>query len=135
EEASRVFFALSMWGGRDETFRERLDSLRSASGDMAFLYMRLSNRAYSRTPPTDTADVRAMLPFMEDPAIAWGFNLSRDWLYENLAQGLTSWPRAAAARNRQVVACTEAACRMLGDLRYSAREPRLRDVALVALFS
>jgi hypothetical protein len=135
-EASRVFSALSMWSGRDQTFRARLDSLRIASGDTAFLYMRLSNRAYSRTPPTDTADVRAMLPFLEDPAIVWGFNLSRDWLYENLAQGLTAWPRAAAVgRDSQVVACTAAACRMLGDLRQSAREPRLRDVALIALFS
>jgi hypothetical protein len=139
EEASRVFFMLSMWGGgggRDRSFRARLDSLRIAGGDTAFLYQRLADRAYTRTPPTDTADVRAMLPFMEDPAIAWGFNVSRDWLYENLAQGLTTWPRAAAVgRDSNVVACTAAACRMLGELRHAGRDPRLRDVALVALFS
>jgi hypothetical protein len=139
QEASRVFSVLSMWGGgggRDRRFRARLDSLRIASGDTAFLYRWLADRAYTRSPPTDTADVRAMIPFMEDPAIEWGFNLSRDWLYENLAQGLTYWPRAAAVgRDSQVVACAAAACRMLGELRYSAREPRLRDVALVALFS
>ena len=40
-----------------------------------------------------------------------------------------------AARDSTLVACTIAACRLLAAQRTTAREPRLRDVALVALMS
>lgn len=136
EEMLRLFGTLSRWGGRDADFRRRLDSVRIRLGDTAYLYQRLSDRAYSRHPPTDTSDVRAMIPFLEDPGKAWSLNRSRDWLYENLVQAMTLWPRAAASpRDTSKVACTAEACRMLGGLRVSAREPRSRQVALVALFS
>ena len=136
DEMLSVFGMLSMWAGRDTAFRRRIDSVRFARGDTAYLYERLTNRAYSRYPPTSALDVRAMLPFMEDPGKAWSLNASRDWLYENLVQAMTQWPRAAASgRDTAYVACTLEACRLLGDVRLTAREPRLRDVALVALFS
>jgi hypothetical protein len=91
EEYLRLYRTLSGWADRtadfprDPGFRRRLDSLRVALGDSAWLYQVLSDRAYSRRPPT-IADVQAMIPFLEDPGKAWSLNHSRDWLYENLVQ-------------------------------------------------
>lgn len=132
DTAAAIMRTLSIWL-RDTASRQMLDRVRFAAGDTAFLYQHLANRAYAYGP-TDTADVRAMLPFMEDPSIAWGFNLSRDWLYENLVQAMTTMPRAAAAPGARA-SCTPSACDMLAALWHSAREPRLRDVGLVARFA
>jgi hypothetical protein len=131
DETVRLFQLLSMWV-RDEASRARLDSLRIANGDTAHLYHVLSHRAYSTGQPLDTADVRVMLRFMEDPTLAWSLDLSRDWLYENLVQALTTWPRAVSANGRSAM-CTPDACRLLDAQWRAAREPRLRDVGLVAL--
>ena len=133
DRAQDVIRLLSRWSRRED-FEQSLDRMRLAAGDTAFLYQKLADRAYYRGP-TDSVDVRAMLPFMEEPSIAWAFNLSRDWLYENLAQAMTEWPRAAANSNDDRVSCTVSACRMLAAQFRTAREPRVRDVALVALFS
>lgn len=141
EEYLRLYRTLSGWAdrgpdvARDAGFRRRLDSVRVAVGDSAWLYQVLAERAYSRRPPT-IADARAMIPFLEDPGKAWSLNHSRDWLYENLVQSMTTYPRAAATgRDSANVACSEEVCRLLGSLRAFGREPRTRDVALVALFS
>ena len=135
-DAAALFQMLAEWGGRDSALAARLDSIRIAAGDTAYLYRRLADRAFSREP-VDDADVRAMLPFMEDPSLAWSHHLSRDWLYENLVQALTTWPRAAAEVSppRGSVACTVSACRLLAAQWRTAHEPRLRDVGLLALLS
>lgn len=136
ENADRLFGLLTNWmRGRDTAFTARLDSIRVAAGDTAHLYDRLASRALRSGNPVDTADVRAMLKFMEDPALLWRFNLSRDHLHENLAQALTSWPRAAIALNVTYAACTIPACDMLAAKWRGAADPRTRDVGLVALFS
>jgi hypothetical protein len=135
DEGARLFGLLGLWV-RDAGIRAGLDSLRLSAGDTTHLYRLLTSRAYSRVPPFDTSDVRAMLRFMEDPGLRWGFNLERDHLYENLAQALTSWPYAAAVMaGSEYSACTVAACRMIAEQWLRAREPRTRDVGLVALFS
>lgn len=136
DSAATLFRMVSMWGGRSASSRARLDSIRLSAGDTAYLYELLAQRAFRRDP-VDSADVRAMLPFMEDPSLAWSHGLSRDWLYENLVQALTTWPRAAAAVStpRASVACTVSACELLAAQWRTAREPRLRDVGLVALVS
>lgn len=134
-ETARLFGLLTRWV-RDSAFRRGLDSLRLFAGDTAHLHSMLTSRSYTRARPFDTSEVRAMLRFMEDPATLWGFNLKRDHLYENLAQALTSWPHAAAVMaGSGYSACTLEACRMLGEQWRAAREPRTRDVGLVALFS
>lgn len=136
DEAARLFGLLTRWSGRDAAFRARLDALRLSAGDTAYFHGMLTSRTYSGVRPFDTSDVRNMLRFMEDPASLWDFNLKRDHLYENLAQALTSWPRAAAVMaDSGYAACTDAACEMLGEQWRTAREPRMRDVGLVALFS
>ena len=137
DSASRIFSLLGLWVTRgNPAMREMLDSMRVAAGDTAHLYQLLARRAYPARPPMDTTDVRAMLRFMANPAIAWSLNVSRDWLYENLVQGLTTWPRAVAVgRDSAAVTCTIAACNLLGDQWRTATEPRLRDVGLVALVS
>ena len=120
---------------RSESSRELVARVRIDAGDTAFLYQQLADRAFTAKSPPDSADVPAMLRFMEDPSIAWGFNLSRDWLYENLVQAMTTWPSAAQTSSDDRVACAPSACRLLAEQWRSAREPRLRDVGLVALFS
>ena len=137
DSANRIFFLIWTWAGRgNPAIREMLDSLRVAAGDTAHFYQLLARRAYPARPPMDTTDIRAMLRFMANPALAWGLNVSRDWLYENLVQGLTTWPRAVAVgRDSGAVTCVIAACNMLGDQWRTASEPRLRDVGLVALVS
>lgn len=111
------------------------DSLRTASdSDLARRYTALAEKPM-RNEPLDTAGLRAMLPFMEDPGLAWSVDQSRDWPYENLAQALTTRPPAVGTADSpyRSVACTPAACRLLADQWHSARESRLRDVGLVAL--
>jgi hypothetical protein len=129
--AERSAEASRRMGGLVRVPEDSLDR-RLAVGDTAFMYQHLANRAYGGHP-FDTADVRAMLPFMRDPKLAWSFGLSRDILYENLAQALTMWPPVAASGTGDS-ACTPAACRLLAAQWPSAAEPRLRDVGLVARF-
>lgn len=133
--AWETFSTLERWYSRRGRSDDVLTRVRIAAGDTAFLYEHLAKRAYANDGHPDSADVRAMLPFMEDPALVWSFNLSRDDLYENLVQGLTTWPRALSEASRGRIPCTPAACRILADQWRAAREPRLRDVGLVALFS
>lgn len=135
DSAAAIFHLLEMWPGSADS-RALIEHARAAAGDTAYLYTRLSERV-QRQEPLDTADVRALLPFMQDPALAWSVNLSRDWPYENLARALTLRPPAAGESDfpYRSVACTSAACRLLADQWHSASEPRLRDVGLVALLA
>jgi len=132
DEGTRIFQRLSMWSRG--AMRATLDSIRIAAGDSVFLYRTLASRAFRGYAGVDSADIGAMLPFLEDPGRAWMLNVSRDHLYENLVQGLMNAPRAAAQAPGEMVSCTESACALLGS-QVSARESRLRDVALAALFS
>jgi len=134
DEAEAISSLLEMWV-RDDTSRALLDRVRIAAGDTAFLYEYLTMRAVDPDKPADSADVRAMLRFMQDPSIAWGFNLPRGQIYESLVQGMTRWPSAAKERSEDPVSCTPSACRLLAAQWRTAREQRMRDVGLVALFS
>ena len=127
-----LFRLLQRWGARDRRFYARLDTMRIASGDTMYLYSWLARRAYSPRDPADTAAIRSMLRFMRDPGLAFAFNESRDWLYENLRQGLIALP-PAVTRDTSHWPCAPAACQMLADQWRVAREPRLKEVGLVAL--
>jgi hypothetical protein len=131
ERREAVFRLLQQWAARDRMLRARFDSLRIASGDTAYLYSWLAQRAYSPGQPTTVPEIRSMLRFMADPALAFAFNQSRDWLYENLRQALTSSPPGVMPG--PAWPCVPAACRLLADQWRSAREPRLRELGLVAL--
>jgi hypothetical protein len=132
EHREGLFRTLQTWATRrDRMFYVRLDSLRIASGDTAYLQSWLARRAYSPGQPTTVPEMRSMLGFMEDPSLAFAFNQSRDWLYENLRQALTSSPPAVMPE--RAWPCVPTACRLLADRWRSAREPRLRELGLVAL--
>ena len=133
ERYESLFRLLRQWAARDRMFYARLDSLRIASGDTAYLQSWLAQRAYSPGQPTTVPEMRSMLRFMADPALAFAFNQSRDWLYENLRQALTSAPPAVTPGPASP--CVPAACRLLADQWRSAREPRLRELGLVALLT
>jgi hypothetical protein len=131
ERREGLFRLLQQWAARDRMLRARFDSLRIASGDTTYMYSWLAQRAYSPGQPTTVAEMRSMLRFMSDPSLAFAFNQSRDWLYENLRQALTSAPPAVTAE--RAWPCEPAACRLLADQWRSAREPRLRELGLVTL--
>ena len=131
EQRDGLFRLLQLWTARDRIFQARLDSLRIASGDTAYLQTWLSRRAYSPGQPTTVSEMRSMLRLMEDPSLAFGFNQSRDWLYENLRQALTQAPPTVSPE--PAWPCVPEACRLLADQWRSAREPRLRELGLVAL--
>ncbi len=80
----------------------------------------------------DTVEMREAIAFMADPGRAFALGSERDPLYEDLAQGLTTWPPALAGATPRGVSCQPAACRLLAAEWPGAREPRLREVALVA---
>lgn len=129
DRRERLFVLLS-WSGP----RHRLDSLRVASGDTAYLYQWLTGRAVSSSEPTKPHEMHDMIAFMNDPGLAFAFGQSRDWLYENLRQALVTSP-PAIARDTSHGACTPAACRMLADQWRTAREQRLRELGLIALMT
>ena len=104
---------------------------RMAAGDTALLYRHLASRAHTRGNPVDTAEMRAMRWFMADPARPWAWGQSRDWMYENLRQSLTTWPPAAMADSAEWP-CRIDACRALAAEWPGAREPRLRALGLMA---
>ena len=132
DSAQRIFSSLRTFSFRDRQSQAALVRMRIDAGDTVFLYGELSNRAFMTQ--IDSGDARTMLQFMADPSIPWGFNQSRDALYENLVQGLITMPPAAGGRTDRL-ACTPVVCRLLADQWRTAREPRLRDVGLVALFT
>lgn len=123
---------LLRWAGGGQAFRTTLDARRVAAGDSAFALQQLWRRAYPAQPPIDVGVAREMIRVMSDPGISFGLGLSRDPLYENLVQTLTTWPPALDP-DRSRWRCTPEACRLLGDQWRSAREPRLRDVGLAVL--
>jgi hypothetical protein len=126
-----AFGLVIRWPSRDSEFRKRLDSMRVAAGDSAYMYMLLAQQAFAAHEPTDTADLRRMFKFMADPGLAFSLDAGRDWLYENLQQALTTRP-PAITHDTTRWPCTPTACRMLADQWRSAREPRLRELGLVA---
>ena len=133
DSATRLFRLYQMWV-RNEPARAHFDSVRVASGDSAYRYELLSRRAFTTRRALTVEDVQLMLHFMDDPSAVWALNASRDVLYENLVQTMTTWPRAVnGSPYGRFPTCTVDACRLLETQWRSARETRLRDVGLVAL--
>lgn len=127
DESMRLYRLLTGPGRQ----RERLDSLRVAAGDSALLYRRLAGAAYGGRTPTDTGTMRLMLGYMADPGRAFALGESRDVLYENLRQGLTTWPPSVTADSARWP-CTRDACDMLAAQWPEAAEERLRELGLIA---
>jgi len=127
-EYERLFNILGSWDRRRGVLR--LDSIRIADGDSVYLHEMI---LYEYPPRVDTMTVRRILPFMSDPGLAFSLNVSRESLYEKLQEALLAFA-PAATRDTVQWACTPAACRMLADQWRAGREPRLREVGLIALF-
>lgn len=81
--------------------------------------------------PIGADTIRLLLPFMADPGLAFAFGLDRDPFYENLRQGLLYRPPAITEDTLQWP-CAPEACRLLARQWETAREPRLRELGLIA---
>jgi hypothetical protein len=129
-----LFGRLRFWSGSDRAFANRLDEMRIASGDTAFLLERLVAWAYasrSDRPPMDTRAMRQLIEVMADPGVAFAFGQARDPFYEDITQALYTWP-PVTQRDTTRWPCAPAACRLLAGQWESATEPRLRLVGLTA---
>ena len=128
-----LYNRLSYWT-RDTALVRRLDSLRTADGDSAFIIDQLSRRAYDpRSWPMDTATMSQLIAVMANPGLAFAFGVSRDRAYEDLGQALRTWP-PAGVRDTSGWPCSPRACRMLAEQWPIAAEPRLRQLGLIAHF-
>jgi len=73
---------------------------------------------------------RTAHPFLADPGLSFAFGLPRDSLYLGIEAALLSRPPTTADTMRW--ACVPSACRALARQWEEAREPRLRDLGLIA---
>ena len=130
DDAFDLFVDMQMWSGGGPAL-QRLDSVRIAAGDTAFLYETLTHQAYGRSHAVDSAEARAMIGFM-DPAMVWSIGSSHGWLASDLIQGLMTSPRAAGLATP---GCTVTGCAVLARQWKIGKDQTLRDVGLVALFT
>jgi hypothetical protein len=135
DERARLFDLLRLVRGGDMALVHRLDSLRTAAGDTAFILEMLAGAGdYTGRPRrVDAATMRRLIDVMSDPGRPFAFGMDRDPFYENLANSLVSAPPAAVPDTAKWP-CMPAACRMLAQEWPSAAEPRLRQLGLVARF-
>jgi hypothetical protein len=128
-ERSRAYGQLGSWWA-ERALPQTIDAALEA-GDTAWLAGQYAQRLFDRQLPNDTTALRFMQPFMSDPALAFAFGLDRDPFYENLRDPLLYRP-PAAARGAAVAGCAPAVCALLSSFADTAREPRLRDLGLLA---
>ncbi len=128
EERHRIREALAFAPG---PFRDRLDSVQVAAGGWIRRVGEMTRRVRAG-PPLDSAEMVEYLKLLRDPSLAFEYGMGLDPAYENLAGGLVMRPPVLDAPPERT-SCTPAACRLVA-AEGSAREPRLRKVALVARF-
>ena len=100
-------------------------------GDTARVLRELLSSSGRPGRPLHTAELELLLPFMDDPGLAFAFGLRRDPLYQELQHHLLHRPPAVTADTTDWP-CTPDACRLLARQWHTAREPRLRDLGLIA---
>ena len=109
-----------------------LSGIALEDGDTAYAVRDVAPRFYTTLrQPVNERQLRWVLPFMDDPGLAFAFGVDRDPPYENLVQALVMHPPAVTP-DTGVWTCSRAACALLARQRTEGREPRLRDVGLVA---
>lgn len=109
----------------------RLRATALALGDTAGVVAELRGDWMRSGRSIDMAQLALMLPFMDDPGMAFAFGLDRDQFYEEARQGLLTHPPAVTA-DRARWPCTPDACRALAAQFSRARESRLSELALIA---
>jgi hypothetical protein len=129
DERARIIGPLEEFGSDPADW---LAGMALEDGDTAYAVRDVAPRFYGiAREPVNERQLRWVLPFMDDPGLAFAFGVDRDPPYENLVQALVMHPPAVTP-NSGVWSCTRAACALLARQRAEGREPRLRDVGLVA---
>lgn len=130
DERAEVIALLTRWPARDSDVARRVDSLRTAEQDLEYLF----NRSARGTPQSrlTVTGVRFLLPYMQDPELAFRSGLSRDVAYEGMIETMLPNPPALEPDTAKWP-CEPAACRLLADQWTTATEPRLRSVGLSVL--
>ena len=126
-----VLMQLLRLSARDAELQRRIVEWRVTSGDSLLVLSELEDAGYRLGRPMSESAMRQALRYMADPGIAFRLGGSRDPLYENIVQGLTTRPPAITPDTSRWT-CEPNACRLLAAQWTEAREPRLRAVGLVA---
>jgi hypothetical protein len=127
EEAERLWREL--WQAADKPWKRRLAAMRAATGDTVFALAQ--DAAIDWESPIDSLQMKRRIAVMADPGSAVRVGVQVDPFYEDIAQRLATQPPASTPDTARWP-CTPAASRLLAAQYASAREPRLRAVALVA---
>jgi hypothetical protein len=132
EQRFRLLELIERWGRGGPEFHMRLQWLALEAGDTVHVLREILHRwSWNHRPPVTAAELEHLLPFMDDPGLAFAFGLDRDPFYEYPRGGLLSRIPALLPDSTQWP-CTPDACRLLAAQRETAREPRLRDLGLIA---
>ncbi len=132
DERERLLRLLDYWNDQSPDADGKVLRTRWIAGDTAGVIREIASGAlYGSSRHFGVDTIRMILPFMADPGLAFAFGLDRDTFYETLGQGLL-WKPPAIMPDTGEWACTLEACRLLAEQWESAREPRLRDVGLIA---
>ncbi|MBA3970277.1 MAG: hypothetical protein H0X52_09260 [Gemmatimonadetes bacterium] len=132
EQRFRLMELIERWGRGGPQLEMRLHRLALEAGDTAHALREILHRwSWNHRPPVTAAELEHLLPFMDAPGLAFAFGLDRDPFYEYPRGGLLSRIPALLPDSTQWP-CTPDACRLLAAQRETAREPRLRDLGLIA---
>lgn len=82
----------------------------------------------------DESRYRLIRPLLDDPAVAMRYGISTNEWYEAFEYGFKYFP-VAVARDTSRMWCLPEACTLVAEEWMRAREPRLRNVGLMARFS
>lgn len=129
-ERGNLLRLFGRWGWND-AFRERVKRFVLASGDTARALNALQDAGWGAQ--LDVAQARFLLPFLRNPGLLFDFGMARDQFYENIGGGILLHPPAVVPDSTRWP-CTRAACTLLANELRTAREPRLRQLAIAAHF-
>ncbi|MBB4635001.1 hypothetical protein [Longimicrobium terrae] len=127
---SAALLALGWHVGEEK--QEEMAQLALLAGDTAYYVRHVVEGFYTgNRPPVNAAELQILLPFMNDPGLAFAFGIDLDPMYEDPRQGLLTDPPAVQPDSTRW-SCTRAACELLMAQYDQAREPRLRALGLIA---
>jgi len=135
DERAAVEATLTIWWGRGrlraDALRRELVRLRREAGDSTAGLVTLSGYA---AEPLTAARAARLLPYLEDPGRLWKLGIVPRWTYNELA-GVLLHATPILEPDSTKWGCEPAACTLFLSTLETAREPRLRDAALVGAFA
>jgi hypothetical protein len=135
DERAGVEATLMVWwargSGRGDALRTQLGRMRREAGDSTDGLVPLTG---SMAAPLTAARAMRLLPYLDDPGRLWRIGIVPRWTYNELASVLLAATPILQPDSTKW-GCEPAACALFLSALETAREPRLRDAALVGAFA